>query len=808
MTGRSGRVPGHAALTLALLCSTVGARAAAPAVTISPPVAVTDAAPEPSLGWEPALASSGENMLVAYLADVFQPLLMGRLLDTEGAPLGLPFVLAEQAHRDAPPSVVFDGEQYIVSWQLQSGALYYRRFSEEAEPIGSAELVDATVSGSPAHAVGVGEAGALFVTCELEQCSTRLLAGGELGEAQTFATLGTAGHVSLTHSDGVWLVAIGYVSGGGMLAQLSGDGAAMPGLRHDLDIADPYNAPQVAAVSDGFVVAWVPDDQLQLGRIDFDGELTLAPVWTNDTQRPKALRATGADLVLYATQPRSDCINCGFADRLLRVDAALAPVGDALPLSGFGNIATTSIGSSQFIADDAVGHIVGARVDLVPGGLSIALTEPWSVSATEQHSPRSAPAGEGWLVAWQERPGSPDVFQRVRAGFVSASGQPQGDALDVGPAEARLMDVACTAGGCLIALAPDPGFQVEPLKGEFYRIRSDDHALDSAPGVWSDNVSLAASEHSLLMATVQAQSRELLLRLHDDDGALLEESLLVPLQTPASVQRPVPLDVKLDGDEFVVVWYDQSQVWSSRVPVTGPLAPAPAQLLFSEQELAALEVTFSGASWWAGSRSQAGFSWRSDAREPEALTQPIESVVSTHGVALATFGWSYAEGSTLAMAGPGEGWTELALLEDPRAHLSAPREGKALLSSPRRDTSWGAPVWRIDARVLTVEGDLGAGGAPGGVGAGGEGGESTPGESGAAGDGAGAMSDAGAASEPNGQGGRGGSAGAPARPTRHSQGCGCRAPGVAAHSSAAWLLLLASVLALGRRSRRRECLRS
>jgi hypothetical protein len=655
-------------------------------------------------------------------------------------------------------------------------------------------LVDATVSGSPGYAVGAGEAGVLFVTCGYEECTTRLLAGGELGPAQSFPTLGTAGHISLAHSDGAWLVALGYVAGGGRLVQLSAAAAELAETRHDIDIADAYNAPHVAPVADGFVVAWVPEDQVQLGRVDFDGELTLAPLWTNEMQRPKALHATGAALVLYAAQ-RDDCDGCGFVDRLQRVDATLAPVGEAAPLSGFGDIATTASGSPQFFAYDEVGHIAGARVELVTGGVSIGAAQPWSVASTEQTLPLGAAVRDGWLVAWHENPSSVDLHRQVRASFLSAQGAPQGAVFDVGAEGALLMDVACTRDGCVLALAEDPGFQTQALRGGFHRISHDSAVVEPLSGVWADNVKLAGSQHSTLTVTVTPGDTKLLFRIHDTDGGLIHEGFTTPLSSPSPLSRPLPLDVELDGESFVVAWYDAGRVYRLRVPVQGPIPSGPPQVLFVAQDVRRLDVAVQGTDWWAALQTSNGASWHANGRESALPGRGVSTLVGVGGVALAALGWSFDEGAALALAGPGEDSSEVVSFDDWRPHLSLPNQGQLLLSTTATDAALGAPVSRVVTRVVTIEGEA-AGGA-GGEGAGGEGAGGTPAADGAPMAGAGAVSEAGAFSEPSG----GGNESASVRSPRHSQGCGCRAPAGRASSGAAWSLLLVAVLARGRRSR-------
>jgi hypothetical protein len=234
--------------------------------------------------------------------------------------------------------------------------------------------------------------------------------------------------------------------------------------------------------------------------------------------------------------------------------------------------------------------------------------------------------------------------------------------------------------------------------------------------------------------------------------------------------------------------------------VQGPVPSDSPQVLFVAQDVRWLDVAVQGTDWWAASQTSNGASWHANGRESALLGRGVSTLVGAGGIALAGLGWSFDEGAALALAGPGEGSSEVVSFDDWRPDLSLPNEGQLLLSTTTMVAALGAPVSRVVTRVITVEGEAGQGGEGGARaegGAGGEGEGGTPAAGSAPIAGAGAVSDAGAFSEPSG----GGSESAPAASPRHSQGCGCRAPAGRASNGAAWSLLLAGVLALARRSR-------
>ncbi len=521
--------------------------------------------------YEPAVAFDGTNFLVvAAVSGKLHGVRVsrtGEVLDPGGFPI------ATTGSRVSRPSVVFDGQQYLVAWSrgaapaLFDSGIYHARVSPDGtvlDPEGVLDYplahfytpvavsfdgthsllswvdIDAGTQSPSLYAARIDADGEPVNQTPLRVSPSGLQVVERVSPAAGFdgANHVLAWHATSEDEDGypIFEVMVGRVSPDGQRL----DPAGIVLRRESLEATDVHRL-EVTAGNGRTIVTWSQDyggeggpaaEQIQVAQIAADGTPSAHPA----DGYTRGLEAT------LVTDPEGGMLLWRDGDALYSYYPLLA----------------------------------GTRLDATGAPVPGSAVAPAS-TASRQVVRGVATDGEIFFVVWADGRDPRRDGEVLYGARIAANGTPlDGDGIALGTGAAHVSDVVFDGASFLVAWTEHTGGEGDGSPFRFVRV-SPDGALVATPPqpelLASPGYTMASASdgtHTLLVGQDYNSARSLLAALLvDQQGAAVGSVIDIVTEGPAfNASGPA---VSFDGTSYLVVWNDQREVFGQRVSASGAL---------------------------------------------------------------------------------------------------------------------------------------------------------------------------------------------------------------------------------------------
>jgi MYXO-CTERM domain-containing protein len=541
-----------------------GARVAADGSALDPAgFPILDAVPTTpsSRAYQPAMASGGGLFLV--VTEVAGTLLgvrvsaVGEVLDPGG------FAISSPDSHPGRPSLVFDGEQFLVAWSQAGSTPGPEAGIHRARVTPDGTLLD------PGGVLVFARGGSSLVSASFDGANYLLAWPGEGGiQGARIARDGTV-------LDATPFLVSSYGVGGYLpispVAAFDGTNHVIAWNRYD-DDEDGYELSRVLAVRVTPQGAVLDADPLVVSEEGIEGSIvhrveavadgaSVAVVWSMDYDgeggpsdesiRAARVATTGAVTTHPAHQYTSG------------LEAALAVhAGGALLLWSNGdNIA----GKDQVI--------VGVRLDATGGPVVGGAVTP-AEAASHQDVKGVASDGQNFFVIWTDTIDGDESGQALYGARIAADGTPlDPEPLEISPYPIDLADIVFDGANYLVTWVTHTGGEGDGDPFNTVRVSPAGALLDTdplPPLLASPGNKLAGASdgtRTLLVGEDYSTAFDRLAVVVIDQNGVAGAVTHV-LESPFRPRTPA---AAFDGSAYLVVWYDEQQVFGQRVDVDGKL---------------------------------------------------------------------------------------------------------------------------------------------------------------------------------------------------------------------------------------------
>jgi hypothetical protein len=533
-----------------------GARVTADGTALDPfGFRILDAHPQAAIQqvYQPAVAFDGENFLVISAVGVqihgvrVSP--AGEVLDPGG------FVIWTGSWA-SPPSVVFDGQQYLVAWSgysyLDSGVFRARVLPDGTVPNDTVMVHEADGMG-PMSASFDGTHALLSWVSDWNH-GTRLLYAGRIAADGTLIDdppmlLSNAGDYVIHHAAGFdgtnYVIAWSSTQNEIRASRVTPDGTLLD--PNGLVVADLEGAPwgrvDIAAGGGRSIVVWSTSD--------------FCEEWYYCTQPVRAAQIT------------TDGTTSSYPDDTFGI--GIEPMVEAHP---DGALLLWRDGQDLWLGDGM--PIVGKRLDAagVPVGSEV---EPAS-TASRQDVKAVASDGQDFFVLWSDTRGP--TRAALHGARVGADGTPLDlESLELTPGLVEWVDVVFDGANYVVTWLNLLDEQFNTVRVSPAGVRLDENPLH--PPLSGYVAGASDGTHTLLVGRANPQGYSALLL--DQDGAVASEIITIP----GTGYAQAPAAASFDGAGYLVVWddYGQNRMLGQRVTLAGALEGQPISIVEYDPEI-------------------------------------------------------------------------------------------------------------------------------------------------------------------------------------------------------------------------------